>query len=143
MVAIDPGRSKCGVAVVRSRAGGAEPHALHMAVVDADELESALRDLAAGYTPDAVVVGDGTTSGAAIEAAERVGNAPVNVVDERSTTLLARKRYFSHHPPRGLRRLVPLSLQTPARPYDDFVALILAERYLASHTVGQRAAKKK
>ncbi|HKM17981.1 MAG TPA: pre-16S rRNA-processing nuclease YqgF, partial [Limnochordia bacterium] len=34
------------------------------------------------------------------------------------------------HPPRGWRRLLPVSLQTPPVPIDDYVAVILAQRYL-------------
>jgi hypothetical protein len=55
---------------------------------------------------------------------------PLRAVDEHGTTLRARARYFTDHPPRGWRRLIPRSLQTPPEPYDDYVAVLLAEAAL-------------
>ena len=46
------------------------------------------------------------------------------------TTLQARKRYWDIYPPKGLWKLVPLSLRVPPIPYDDVVAIILVEQYL-------------
>ncbi|MDP7423155.1 MAG: resolvase, partial [bacterium] len=57
----------------------------------------------------------------------------VRLVDERESTLEGRRRYFQEHPPRGLWRLVPLSLRYPPEPFDDLVAVILAERFFSSH----------
>jgi hypothetical protein len=55
-------------------------------------------------------------------------------VDERETTLRARALYFADHPPRGWRRLIPLGLQLPPRPIDDYAAILIARRFL-----GERA----
>jgi len=57
---------------------------------------------------------------------------PIELVDERETTLLARARFFVDHPPRGWRRLVPRGMLLPDRPIDDYAALLIAQRYLAS-----------
>lgn len=54
------------------------------------------------------------------------------LVDEHRSTEQGRQRYFEGNPPRGWRRLLPIGLQTPPRPYDDYVAVVIAERYLAS-----------
>ena len=59
---------------------------------------------------------------------ERLG-VPVHVVDETDTSYRARALYFADHPPRGWRRLVPLGLQLPPRPIDDYAALLIARRY--------------
>ena len=128
VLAIDPGRSKCGVAVLRRGSRGAH-EVLHQEVVETKSIAARLTDLAQRHSPEAVLVGDGTASKPIAELVEGLGIAPVRLVDEKFTTLLARKRYFQAHPPRGWRRLIPLSLQTPDRPYDDFVAVILAERF--------------
>ena len=56
----------------------------------------------------------------------------ITLVDEHLTTLEARARYFVEHPPTGLKRLLPVSMQVPPEPYDDYVAVILGERFLAS-----------
>jgi hypothetical protein len=63
---------------------------------------------------------------------EIIRGLPVAVclAEEAETTLVARRRYFRDHPPRGWRRLLPLSLQVPPEPYDDYAAAIIGERYL-------------
>ena len=43
--------------------------------------------------------------------------------------------------PRGLRRLLPTSMQVPPVPVDDFVAVILGTRYLARQAQGEREGK--
>jgi RNase H-fold protein (predicted Holliday junction resolvase) len=55
---------------------------------------------------------------------------PVELVDERETSLLARARFFRDHPPRGWRRIVPRGMLLPDRPIDDYAALLIAERFL-------------
>lgn len=46
----------------------------------------------------------------------------VELSDERNTTLEARALFWRLHPPRGIRRIVPLSLQVPPRCVDDLAA---------------------
>ena len=129
VVAIDPGSCKCGIAVVR---GGLVSEVLHRAVVRSEDVPEALVDLCARYSPNSIILGNGTTSG---DLAKAIQSMPMDVelVDEKLTSVAARKRYFVENPPRGLRRLLPSSMQTPSQPYDDYVAVILAERYLASN----------
>ena len=52
------------------------------------------------------------------------------LIDEFNSTMEARGLYFEIYPPRGLKRLIPLSMQVPPRPVDDLVAVILIKRYL-------------
>lgn len=130
VMAVDPGRSKLGLAVVEMSAESDRPSVLHREVVDAGQAERVIARLASTYSPDVILIGGGTASRPVVALAERLGAAPVRVVDERLTTLRARARYFRENPPRGLRRLIPVSLQTPGRPYDDYAAVVLAESYL-------------
>ncbi|MGC8863962.1 MAG: hypothetical protein ACP5R5_14495, partial [Armatimonadota bacterium] len=84
------------------------------------------------FALSALVVGNGTYSPEIARIArDATGLGPI-VVDEKFSTIAARKRFFEENPPRGLMRLVPLSLQTPGRAFDDYVAVILAEQYLAA-----------
>ena len=53
------------------------------------------------------------------------------VVDEYRTTEMAKKEYWKVNPPRGLKKLIPLGMQVPPVPVDDFVAVILARRYIS------------
>ena len=127
VLAIDPGRAKCGVAVVRQG-----PVVEHRSVVAKSEIIEAVRKLATEYRPDRVLIGGGT-GGADVSRLIRGASLGLEIetVDERFTSELARERYFREHPPRGLRRLIPLSLQVPPEPIDDYAAILLAEEYLA------------
>ena len=126
VLAVDPGTAKCGLAVV-SRG----PVVEHRAVVAISELVAAVRDLADKYQPDRILIGGGTGAtdiGRLLENAEL--GLEVETVDERFTSELARERYFQENPRRGWRRLIPVTMQTPPEPIDDYAAVLLAERYL-------------
>lgn len=129
VLAVDPGREKCGIAVVTP-----DGRVLHRAVVGRRELAAEVDRLAARFGPSAFVVGDRTGARAVqqelgeLPAVRRAGG--VRAVDERGTSRLARQRYWAENPPRGLWRLVPTGLRLPPRPVDDLAAVILAERFL-------------
>lgn len=126
LLAIDPGRQKCGLAV------GEDQVILARAIVPAVGVVETVRDWARRYTVDRILVGD-RTGAEAIR--DQLTNAfpslPIIPVSEKDTTLQARRRYFADHPPRGWRRLLPLSMQVPPEPYDDYAAVVILERYLA------------
>ncbi len=127
VIAIDPGRDKCGLAVVR-----ADGHVLAQAVVASRDIAEAVAARVDSHGATTVVVGNRTgAEEVAAAIAEKTGRRPT-LIDEHNSTLDGRRRYLRENPPRGWRRLVPPDLQTPPRPYDDYVAVILAERYLAS-----------
>lgn len=130
VLAIDPGSVKCGLAVVR-RAESGDLDTVHRAVLGREDLSEAVNEAASRFSPDVILVGDGTLCREYRLEVEKLGAAPVEVVDEKFTTLRARRLYFDQHPPRGLRRLIPTSMQTPPCPYDDLVAVILAQSYLS------------
>ncbi len=77
------------------------------------------------------MIGDGTGSGqVAKEIRAALPQLPLATVDERFTSEEARRLYWVENPPRGWRRLLPVSMQMPPEPYDDYVAVILAQRFL-------------
>lgn len=82
------------------------------------------------YGVTQVLVGDRTGSAEVLRRLQGVGlEAPATLVPEHGTTLKARRRYFQDHPPQGWRRFLPLSLQVPPEPYDDYAAIVLAEEF--------------
>jgi RNase H-fold protein (predicted Holliday junction resolvase) len=130
VLAIDPGSSKCGMALVRRNDQG-EILLLWRAISSRPELIDNLKAAAAVEAYTMVIVGSGTTSRQVVhELRESFPSIGILVVDEKNTSLQARERYWEHHPRRGLRRLAPASMQVPPEPVDDFVAFILAERVL-------------
>ena len=123
VLAIDPGRDKCGVAVL-SPAGAI----LFRQVVPTAQLENVVNTLVEKHAPT-IIMGNGTTSAAAKERVETLGGA-VTLVDEYRTTDAAKAAYWEAYPPRGWRWLVPRGLLVPPVPVDDFAAVILAQRFL-------------
>jgi RNase H-fold protein (predicted Holliday junction resolvase) len=131
VLGIDPGTRKVGIAVVD--AGG---NAIEIAIEPLGEVEIRVQALIGRYAIDAIAMGKGTNAGVL---AEKLGNlgVPIGFVDERETTLKARSLYFADHPPRGWRRLVPLGMQLPPRPVDDYAAVLIARRYLEGTVPGR------
>jgi hypothetical protein len=130
VLAVDPGTSKCGVALVRRETLRTVDLLYHRIV----PLEGLVPEIHLAYAVapfELIIVGGGTGSSAVVHAIrENFMSMGLLVVDEKDTTLHARERYWEYNPRRGWRRLLPSSLQTPPAPVDDFVALILAERVL-------------
>lgn len=126
VLAIDPGREKCGIAVCRPE--GVVAHR----VVRVDDLPGMAGEWITSYGVDVILLGNRTGSHD-VRARLSHLSIPVTVVEERGTTLAARRRYFADHPPRGWRRLLPRSFQTPGVPYDDYAAIVLAETYLGAN----------
>lgn len=134
ILAIDPGSSKVGVAVVQS--DGQVPYRAVLAIEDfAREVEA----LYGRFHPQRIVVGGGTGL-RSVEPLlhQTLPDVPLQVVDEAYTSEQARRRYLRENPPKGWRRFIPPFLRTPERPYDDYVAVILAERYWNDVTQGEQ-----
>jgi RNase H-fold protein (predicted Holliday junction resolvase) len=128
IIAVDPGREKCGVAVVARQAG-----VLAKSVVPAGRMAAVVAELAERHAAGTVVLGDRTghrDAMVALAALRPGGRAlTVSLADEHRSTDEARARYWRDHPPRGLARLIPVTLRVPPAPVDDYVAVIIAERY--------------
>ncbi len=125
VLAVDPGRDKCGVAIVTS-----EDEIRFHRVVPVAKMRAMLEELAQNWHFTHLVLGNSTSSQ---EWRQRISDwlpeVTIILQDERGSTLAARPLYWQHNPPRGWRRLVPLSLQHPPEPIDDFAAVVLARRF--------------
>lgn len=130
IAAVDPGKDKAGLALV-----GTDGRVVTQLILPPAEVAGQVRAWRTEYPVSAVVLGDRTGARAfraALEAAGLTGpECPLILVDEHLSTQEARRRYLTTHPGRGLARLFPVSLRSPDRPLDDYVAVVLAERYLA------------
>jgi len=125
IIAIDPGTKKCGYAVVDSNLS-----VLQREVISTEEITKAIEDSLNIYKVNKIILGNGTNC-KNIE--KRLKNQfpqlKIILIEEEFSTLEARKKYFEAHPPRGIFKLIPLSLRVPPCHYDDFVAILLAEKY--------------
>ncbi len=130
-MAIDPGREKCGLAVSDGVA------VVERCVVPTAQVTELVVALLSRYTLERIILGNRT---GAEELRRRLASVapglPLILVAEEDTTLEARRRYFRDHPPRGWRRLLPQTFQLPPEPYDDYAAILLAERYFATFRGG-------
>lgn len=126
IVSVDPGREKCGIAVVNSSGT-----VLKRKVVATNNIIDNLLEFTDIYSADKIVIGSGTFSKTVKKMIiESLPNIPIFVVDETHSTEIARKLYFKEYPPKGIFKIIPLGLQIPPVPYDDFAAVVLAKKYL-------------
>lgn len=130
VLAVDPGVEKCGVAVCGPEGVVARR------VIGVAQLHDLASQWIQAHAVECVIVGDGTGRKQVFDILVSLG-PPVRLVMEGGSTLAARLRYFRDHPPRGWRRLLPLSLQVPPEPYDDYAAEVLGERFLGQCEAGK------
>lgn len=126
VLAIDPGRDKCGLALVTDEG-------VHFrAIVPTVEIGPTYYYLLQQHPAAEVIVGEGTGSGPVVEALKQVApEREVALIAEQGSTLRARARYFREHGPSLWHRLLPQGMRVPPRPVDDYAAVVLAEEYLA------------
>jgi len=126
ILGVDPGRSKTGLALVT---GTGEVLKTQVALMTefAEELQVFLADVSI----DTIVLGNGTTSQAMTDTLKKLlPGLAINVVEESYSTEEARKLYWELHPPRGLKRLLPLGLQVPPENLDGLAAVVLVRRFI-------------
>lgn len=123
---MDPGRQKCGIAIV-DRHG----NVIRKTIIDSSALNATAGDWLASYPDSLIVLGDRTTSKQALKKLEPLG-CRIELIDEDRSSLEGKYRYLRENT-RGLARLIPIGLRIPDRPFDDYVAVILAERFLEKH----------
>ncbi|MBI4781563.1 MAG: Holliday junction resolvase RuvX [Oscillatoriophycideae cyanobacterium NC_groundwater_1537_Pr4_S-0.65um_50_18] len=131
ILGFDPGRQKCGLAVM-----GVDRNLYYHEVISASEAIATIQTLRQQFPISTLVVGDQTS---AKEWKQKLSSdlpepPRIILVDERHSTLQARDRYWQMYPPRGLSRLIPEGMRGLPRPIDDIVAILLIERYLGQLT---------
>ncbi len=125
IAALDPGRDKCGFAVLTDNG-----EVLCQRVIATQNLMTEIKTAKATYGFSRLLIGNGTTSKNAQGKLAGIADLQVIVRDEYRTTELAKKEYWKANPPKGWRRLIPVTMQVPPVPVDDFVAVILGRRFL-------------
>jgi RNase H-fold protein (predicted Holliday junction resolvase) len=128
ILGFDPGRDKCGVAIV-----GTDRKVVWHEVVTAGNAIAQIQQLRQQYDLQTIVMGNQTTAKQWQLKLEENLDLPIVLVDERYSTLEARDRFWQMYPPTGLMRLVPQGMRDVPRPIDDIVAILLVERYLDKH----------
>ncbi len=125
IIAIDPGTKKCGYAVVDSNLS-----VLQKEVISTEKIAKTIEDSLNIYKINKIILGNGTNYKSIEENLKnQFPQLKIILIEEEFSTLEARKKYFEAHPPQGISKLIPLSLRVPPGHYDDFVAVLLAEKY--------------
>lgn len=124
LAGLDPGRGKCGLV----RTDAQRQQILEACVLGPEACLERILQWHQGRLITAVVLGNGTSS--QLWQSHLADLLPLHSVDERHSTLEARRRYWRLEPARGWRRVLPEGLRQPPRDWDDVVAQLLLERWL-------------
>lgn len=124
-LAIDPGREKVGLVL-----GESPTKILWQKTVDRGRVISMIEDFLKEYPGLVIILGDGTASSSLKEDLEKRDLLKeFSLVDEAYSTREGRLLYFKENPPRGIRRLLPISFQHPPGCWDEYSARILLQRF--------------
>lgn len=126
ILAIDPGKEKCGLAVL-----DANGNILEKQIFAPKEIISSIPGYISKYGIATVVVGQ-SSFGKELEKKLSHLELRANIIfiSEKYSTLEARKHYWKENKPKGLLKLIPTSMRVPPTPVDDYAAVILGKRYL-------------
>lgn len=125
ILAIDPGREKTGIAILKNS------DVLEHKIINSDELMQIIKSLLEKYIIKTIVMGNGTSSKKKYDLLKQEFiDRDIVLINEYRTTDEARKLYFQENPPKGWKKLIPLGMQVPPVPVDDYAAIVIGRKYL-------------
>ena len=124
LIAIDPGHKKCGLLLADLDL----EVVLDGRVVDHAAVISLIINWKSQGDLDGILLGNGTSSKYWLRVLKDL--APVEIVEERGTTLRARERYWQLWPPGFWMSWLPRGLMIPSTHLDAIAALVLLEDHL-------------
>ena len=124
LISIDPGKCKCGLVLVDLQKKKVD----QAIVVNTEFLPNYVKNLNGSENISKVIIGNGTTSRQNIEKLDFIRNDLI-IVEEKNTTLRAKKRYFEIFPTRGLKSFLPKEIFIMNKNLDALSALIILEDY--------------
>lgn len=126
LLSIDPGKYRSGIAILLE-----DKAILERRIVKTLELPDAVSELCYKYRPQIILLGNGGP-GKLMEKKISYLNLKTTIlfVNEKGSTLEARKLYWEENRPKGIWRIIPSGLRLPPEPYDDYAAVIIGRRYL-------------
>ena len=124
LLSIDPGKCKCGLVLVDFL----EKKVDQAIVLNTEFLPIYVKNLNASENISKVIIGNGTTSRQNIEKLDFIRNNLI-IVEEKNTTLRAKKRYFEIFPTKGLKSFLPKEIFIMNKNLDALSALIILEDY--------------
>ena len=124
LISIDPGKCKCGLVLVDLNKKKVD----QAIVLNTEFLPKYVKSLNSLENISKVIIGNGTTSKQNLEKLKFI-NKDLIIVEEKNTTLRAKKRYFELFPIRGLKMFLPKEILIMNKNLDAVSALIILEDY--------------
>ena len=125
ILAIDSGREKTGIAILKNS------DVLEHKIINSEELVQIIKSLLEKYIIKTIVMGNGTSSKKKYDLLKREFiDRDIVLINEYRTTDEARKLYLQENPPKGWKKLIPLGMQVPPVPVDDYAAIVIGRKYL-------------
>ena len=124
VIAIDPGKSKCGLVLAEI----SEKKVYKAIILKSELLDNYLRILITAEDIEQIIIGNGTTSR---EIREKLHFFKKEIItfEEKNTTYRAKARYFELFPITGLKFLIPREIFILNKNLDAISALIILEDY--------------
>ena len=124
VVAIDPGKYKCGLVLVDL----IQKKVDQAIILNSEFLPKYVKSLNSYVKISKVIIGNGTTSKQNIKKLEFIKKDLI-VAEEKNSTFRAKKRYFELFPIRGLKTFLPKEIFIMNKNLDALSALIILEDY--------------
>tara|TARA_B100001989_G_scaffold159063_1_gene113922 strand:+ start:752 stop:1189 length:438 start_codon:yes stop_codon:yes gene_type:complete len=124
LIAIDPGKCKCGLVMVDVNKKKVD----QAIVINTELLPKYVKNLKSAQNISKFIIGNGTTSKQNIEKLEFIKNDLI-VFEEKNTTFRAKERYFELFPIEGFKILLPREFFIMNKNLDALSALIILEDY--------------
>ena len=124
VIAIDPGKSKCGLVLAEIT----EKKVYKAIILKSEVLDNYVRNLIDAEDVSQIIIGNGTTSE---EIREKLHFFKKEIItfEEKNTTYRAKARYFELFPISGLKFLIPREIFILNKNLDAISALIILEDY--------------
>lgn len=124
ILALDPGTFKCGLALL-DKTG----QIIFRKIVSPEKIAEEIKALLAQYQPELIVLGQGT---GLKKISEKISsfNLPVVKIQEKFSSLEARRLYWQLNQPKGWRKFIPRGLLLPPEPIDDLAAVVIGQQFL-------------
>ena len=125
ILAINQNKKKTGIAILNNS------DVLEHKIINSEELVQIIKSLLEKYIIKTIVMGNGTSSKKKYDLLKREFiDRDIVLINEYRTTDEARKLYFQENPPKGWKKLIPLGMQVPPVPVDDYAAIVIGRKYL-------------
>lgn len=123
---IDPGRSKCGIAIMTEKGEVVEKE-----IAETSNLSRKIEEILSRFSISKCILGNGTYADKVFNILQLLlDEEKIIFIEEADSTYIAEQRYLKENPPLGLNFLNKIIKFKPKKPLDDYTAVVLVEKYL-------------